>query len=114
VGEQRHLDAPMVLAGDLALAHQHQRLARRQVRAHRLVEEIVALVADARELQPRQHLVRAGWSAHPELSSRAASEASPDRGLVLGELPQRMSWPRPCLEWTAYAAALFASADREP
>jgi hypothetical protein len=54
---QRHLDAAMILAGDLALAQHRQRLARRQIRARRLVEEIVELVADAGELQPRQHLV---------------------------------------------------------
>jgi hypothetical protein len=45
----------MILARDLALAQQDQRLTRRQVRARRLVEQAVELVADAGELQSRQH-----------------------------------------------------------
>ncbi|MGY3362789.1 hypothetical protein ACVWZK_009452 [Bradyrhizobium sp. GM0.4] len=52
---QRHLDAAMILARDLALAQQDQRLTRRQVRARRLVEQAVELVANAGELQSRQH-----------------------------------------------------------
>src|SRR5262249_52185818 len=45
----------MILARDLALAQQDQRLTRRQVRARRLVEQVVELVADTGELQSRQH-----------------------------------------------------------
>src|SRR5512138_507555 len=45
----------MILALDLALAQQDQRLTRRQVGACRLVEQVVELVADAGELQSRQH-----------------------------------------------------------
>src|SRR5262249_6893257 len=45
----------MILARDLTLAQQDQRLTRRQVRARRLVEQVVELVADAGELQSRQH-----------------------------------------------------------
>src|SRR4051794_35593645 len=45
----------MILACDLALAQQDQRLTRRQVRARRLVEQAVELIADAGELQSRQH-----------------------------------------------------------
>jgi hypothetical protein len=51
VGElQSHVDAPVILAGDLALAQHDQRFPRRQVGARRLVEQAVELIADAREL----------------------------------------------------------------
>jgi hypothetical protein len=73
---QRHLDAAMVLAGDLALAQQRLRLARRQVRARRLVEQIVELVADAGELQPRQHFVEP-VGRHVEGSVRARHQKPP-------------------------------------
>jgi hypothetical protein len=46
---QRHLDAAMIFARDLALEQQEKRLARRQVRSRRLVQEAVELVADAGE-----------------------------------------------------------------
>ncbi|UGA48811.1 hypothetical protein HU230_0028095 [Bradyrhizobium quebecense] len=45
----------MILARDLTFAQQDQRLTRRQVRARRLVEQAVELIADAGELQSRQH-----------------------------------------------------------
>src|SRR6185369_7376442 len=45
----------MILAGDLTLAQQGQRLARRQVGTRRLVEQAVEPVANAKELQSRQH-----------------------------------------------------------
>jgi hypothetical protein len=51
VGElQRHLDATLILAGDLALAQQRQGLARREIVPRRLIEQIVKLVADAAKL----------------------------------------------------------------
>jgi hypothetical protein len=49
---QRHVDAPVVLARDLALAQQRQRLAGREVGPGRLVEEAVELVAPDRTLGP--------------------------------------------------------------
>jgi hypothetical protein len=50
VGElQSHVDAPVILAGDLTLAQHDQRFPRRQVGARRLVEQAVELIADARE-----------------------------------------------------------------
>lgn len=52
---QLHLDAAMIPARDLTLARQYQRLTRRQVRARRLVEQVVELVADAGELRSHQH-----------------------------------------------------------
>src|SRR5690606_15661636 len=52
---QRHVDAPVVLAGDLPLAQQRQRLARGEVGTAGLVEQAVELVADAGQLEPRQH-----------------------------------------------------------
>jgi hypothetical protein len=45
----------LVTTHHLTLAQQDQRLTRRQVRARRLVEQAVELVADAGELQSRQH-----------------------------------------------------------
>jgi hypothetical protein len=58
VGElEGHVDAPMVLAGDLALQEQGQGLAGREVGAGRLVQEVVELIADAGQLQPGQHRI---------------------------------------------------------
>jgi hypothetical protein len=55
---QSHVDAPVILAGDLALAQHDQRFPRRQVGTRRLVEQAVELITDARELQSRQHGVQ--------------------------------------------------------
>ena len=54
---QRHVDAAVILARDLAFAQEHQRLPRRQVCACRFVEKVVELIADAGELEPDEHLV---------------------------------------------------------
>src|SRR3546814_12772663 len=50
----RHLDAPLVLAGDLALAQEADRLAQGHLAPGGLVEQGVELVADRRQLQPGQ------------------------------------------------------------
>ena len=84
---RRHVDAAMILARNLPLAQQRQRLARRQVRARRLVEQAVELVADAGELQARQHGVeRIGQhfgcflcARHQKLPPIAASYSARDR-----------------------------------
>jgi hypothetical protein len=58
VGElEGHVDAPVVLAGDLALAQQRQGLARREVGPGGFVEQVIELVADAGQLQPGEHRV---------------------------------------------------------
>jgi hypothetical protein len=49
-----HLDPSLVLAGDLALAQKGQRLAQGQLAPGRLVDQVVQLVSDGGELQPRQ------------------------------------------------------------
>jgi hypothetical protein len=48
----RHLDAPLVLAGDLALDQKRQRLAQAQLALGGLVQQTVKLVADRSQLQP--------------------------------------------------------------
>src|SRR5271166_1497367 len=50
----RHLDAPLVLARDLALDQEGERLAQGHFAARRLVNQIVELVADRGELEPGQ------------------------------------------------------------
>src|SRR5271169_5480822 len=55
----RHLDAPLVLAGDLALDQEGQRLAQGQLALGRLVQQAVELVADRGELEPRQRAQQA-------------------------------------------------------
>jgi hypothetical protein len=50
-----HLDAPLVLAGNLALAQEGDGLAQRQLAPGCLVEQAVELVADRGQLQPGQH-----------------------------------------------------------
>jgi hypothetical protein len=47
---QRHLDAPLVLAGDLALAQQYQGLAQAQLLAAGLIQQAIELVTDAGQL----------------------------------------------------------------
>src|SRR5882724_6970499 len=51
-----HRDAALVLAGDLTLAEQRQRLADRQFAPRRLVDQTVELITDRRQLEPVQHL----------------------------------------------------------
>jgi hypothetical protein len=53
----RHLDAAVILALILLCKSEIARLTRRQVRARRLIEQVVELVADAGELQSRQRRV---------------------------------------------------------
>ena len=48
---EAHLDATLILAGDLALAEQGQGLADRQLAPARLVDQAVDLIADRRQLQ---------------------------------------------------------------
>ena len=45
-----HLDAPLVFAGDLALAEQYQRLAQAQLLSAGLFQQTVKLMANAGEL----------------------------------------------------------------
>nr|WP_311982477.1 hypothetical protein [Bradyrhizobium japonicum] len=61
----------MILARNLALAQQDQCLTRRQVRARRLVEQAVELIADPGALQSRQHgIERIGRCFHYLLCPR--------------------------------------------
>ena len=86
VGDRhRHLDPPLVLAGDLALAQEGERLAQRQLAPGRLVEQAVELVAD------RGQLAAGRASADERVVARRSSPASPDRLLVLGERPQQLA-----------------------
>ena len=54
---EAHVDAALILPGDLALAEERQRIAQGQLRAHGFVEEAAELIAHRRQLQPRQHPV---------------------------------------------------------
>ena len=47
---QGHFDAALVLAGDLALAQQHQGLAQAQLLPAGLIQQAVELVTDAGQL----------------------------------------------------------------
>ena len=55
---EAHLDAPLVLARDLPRAEERQGLPQAHLLAGGLVEQRVELVADRRQLQPRQHLAQ--------------------------------------------------------
>src|SRR4051794_22178291 len=50
-----HLDTPLVLAGDLALAEHPERLSDRQLAATRLVHQAIELIADGRQLEAGEH-----------------------------------------------------------
>src|SRR6516165_691822 len=50
-----HLDAALVLAGDLPLAEQRERLTNGQLAPRRLVDQAVELIADRCQLEPVQH-----------------------------------------------------------
>ena len=50
----RHLDASLILAGDLARDQEAERLAQGQLTLGRFVQQAVELVADRSELEPRQ------------------------------------------------------------
>ena len=52
---EAHLDPALILAGDFPLAKHRQRFADRQVSAPGLIDQVVELVADRRQLQPCQH-----------------------------------------------------------
>jgi hypothetical protein len=56
----RHLDAPLVLAGDLALDQEREPLAQGQLALGGLVQQAVELVADCGQLQPGQGLGQTG------------------------------------------------------
>ena len=51
---ERHLDAALVFAGYFPGDEHRQRFTQRQLLLRRLVEQVVELVADLRQLQPRQ------------------------------------------------------------
>ncbi|MCZ8132596.1 MAG: hypothetical protein O9284_15035 [Steroidobacteraceae bacterium] len=56
LGDRRaHLDAARVLAGDLGLAQEEDRVEQRQLPARRVFEQVGELVADRGQLEPRQH-----------------------------------------------------------
>src|SRR5215208_5335850 len=83
-----HLDAPLVLAGDLALAEHPQRLADRQLAPARLIDQAVELVADGCQLEAGEHRhqmivggihqkpppIRASYSASGRSSAGSGSE----------------------------------------
>jgi hypothetical protein len=79
----RHLDAPLVLAGDLALAQEADRLAQGQLAPGGLVEQRVELIADRRQLQPGQHadqglvVERHHQPPQPAVRSRTAAATAP-------------------------------------
>jgi hypothetical protein len=56
----RHLDPPLVLAGDLALDQKSQGFAQAQLALGGLVQQSVELVADRGQLQPGQGVQHAG------------------------------------------------------
>jgi hypothetical protein len=47
---QGHLDPPLVLAGDLAVAQQHQGLSQAQLLPAGLIQQAVELITDAGQL----------------------------------------------------------------
>jgi hypothetical protein len=86
IGNSKYQHVPaIILARDLALAQQDQRLTRRQVCARRLVEQAVELIADTGELQSRQHGVERVGRFFQLSSLPAPSEACSDHSLVFGK-----------------------------
>ena len=77
---QRHVDAAGVLAGDLPLAQQGERLAHVEIGPVRLVEQAVELVADAGELQPAEHVGEPiGGGLHQKPPPTSASYSASER-----------------------------------
>jgi hypothetical protein len=86
---QRHLDATVILALDLTLAQKDQRLTRRQVRARRLVEQVVELIANAGELHVAPTWRLADRLVVRLLSSPVPSEAPSNRCFMFGKRTQQ-------------------------
>ena len=89
----RHLDPPLILAGDFPLAQERQRLAQRHIAPSRLVEQTVELVADRRQLQPRQHgeqgiMVDCHRQPPPASCSYSASGRSSAAASIAGAGPE--------------------------
>ena len=61
---ERHLDAALVFAGYFPGDEHRERFTQRQLLLRRLVEQVVELVADLRQLQPRQ-----AGASNPSLNS---------------------------------------------
>jgi len=68
-----HLDTPFVLAGNLALAQESQGLPERQLLTGGFVEQAVQLIADGRQVQPRQHVHQVFVGDHQKLPPATAS-----------------------------------------
>jgi hypothetical protein len=69
---QSHVDAPGILASDLALAQQDERLPQGQILSTCFVQQNIELIANGSELQSRQHLaqrIREGTHQKPPPSS---------------------------------------------
>src|SRR6185312_1314168 len=98
----RHIDATLVLAGDLALDEEGQRLAQAQLTLCRLVQQVVELVADRRELEAREPaqegLVVDGHGQHPpatrsySASGRSKVGIGASSPVVSGRTAPAMPW----------------------
>ncbi len=78
----RHLDPPLVLAGDLALDEEGERLAQGHLAPRRLVERL-----------SRPSRIAVSWSRVSRATSvswSGVTPASPDEPLVLGQGPQEI------------------------
>src|SRR5918996_909469 len=81
----RHLDPALVLAGDLPLAEQGERLAQGQLALRGLVEQAVELIADRRQLEPGEHLLKMrGLGDHDQPPPTAASYSASGRKRAAG------------------------------
>lgn len=82
----RHLDAPLVLARDLTLAQEGQRLAQTQLASRRLVDEVVELIADGGKLQSAQpgkeHLVIDAHRQPPPATRSYSANGRSNAGVV--------------------------------
>ena len=92
---QGHLDAPVVLPRDLALAQQDECLACRQVRPRGFVEQAVELITDATELETHQHgvewigrrlgcLLDAGHQKRPPMAASYSANGRSNDGAGAG------------------------------
>ena len=82
---QRHLDAPLVLAGNLALAEQDEGLAQAQLLPAGFVEQPIELIADGGELESREHIGQAiGSGMHQKPPPSSASYSPSERSSVGG------------------------------
>src|SRR3974390_2576718 len=81
----RHLDAPFILAGDLALDQKPQRLAQGQLTLGRLIQQTVELVADRGQLEPAQRQRQAlVVEAHDQPPPAACSYSASGRNSAAG------------------------------